>query len=90
MFEGNAKYLLILKKTQSYFGFQKEKFFFFFLLPPLDQISLPEEQQQHKQCVPLWIKKKITNYIELLLSYFRLKKKKDIHLDSIYRAVLVV
>lgn len=56
--------------------FRKRSCFFFFFLPPLDQISLPEEQQQHKQCVPLWIKKKITNYIELLLSYFRLKKKK--------------
>lgn len=63
------------KKTQSYFWFSEREVAFFFFFFHLDQI-LTEEQQQHKQCVPLWIKKKITNYIKNYFSYFRLKRKK--------------
>ena len=52
---------------------RKDFFFFFhFWIKFLCQNS----NNNNKKCVPLWIKKKITNYIELLLSYFRLNKKK--------------
>lgn len=77
-------YCLVLWKCQVFidseentvlpwFSERKDFFFFFhFWIKFLCQNS----NNNNKKCVPLWIKKKITNYIELLLSYFRLNKKK--------------